>query len=118
MALLDTRRKIVEALPDAGGLVVVSGYFDPLLAAHARRLEQLAAQVGPLVVAVLDPDNPLLPLRARAELVAALRCVKTVVAGSVPAATRVIRLEEEDEKRRRDLIGHVRRRHAEATTRS
>jgi phosphopantetheine adenylyltransferase len=117
MALLDTRRKIVEALDGTAGEIVVSGYFDPLLAAHARRLEQLAEQFGPLVVAVLDPDNPLLPLRARAELVAALRCVKTVIAGSVPQHRRVIRLEEEDQERRKDLIRHVRRRHAEAAAR-
>ena len=58
------------------GAVVVRGYFDPLLSAHAMRL---AACGRPLAVIVADPDRPLLPLAARQLLVAALACVDCVV---------------------------------------
>lgn len=54
------------------------GYFDPLTAEIAARLATLGSQ---LTVAILDPPDPLLPARARAELVAALRCVQQVCVG-------------------------------------
>jgi hypothetical protein len=57
----------------------VIGHFDPLLAAHARRLQELAVPGTILVVAVSDPPDPLLPAGARAELVAALAAVDYVV---------------------------------------
>ena len=75
---MDTRSKI---LPSAAGLSVgtlVIGYFDPVTADHASRLAELGEG---LTVAIADPPDPLLPARARAELVAALRCVKHVVMG-------------------------------------
>ena len=58
---------------------VVTGYFDPLVAAHVRRLEEIAGAGGGLMVLVGSPEKPILPLAARAELVAALRMVECVV---------------------------------------
>ena len=57
----------------------VEGAFDPLLAAHVRRLRECANSGQLLVVAVTNPPNPLLSQRARAELVAALAMVDSVV---------------------------------------
>jgi hypothetical protein len=112
---LDTRLKIVDSLPEDGpARLVVTGYFDPLLASHARRLEELAAEHDRLTVAVLEPGEPLLPQRARAELVAALKSVKTVLIGTVPLVARFIRLEDEDERRRAELVDLVRERHSSA----
>ena len=71
---MDSRSKIGAPLPV--GAVVVRGYFDPLLSAHALRL---AACGRPLAVIVEDPEQPLLPLAARRLLVAALACVDCVV---------------------------------------
>jgi glycerol-3-phosphate cytidylyltransferase-like family protein len=107
---VDTRTKIVPpqeaARLAASGAVVVSGYFDPLLAAHAERLRQLKGAGGPLLVAIAEPGNPILPARARAELVAGLAVVDYVAEsldGIVPHA----RMEQEDELRLEDLIAHV-----------
>jgi glycerol-3-phosphate cytidylyltransferase-like family protein len=57
---------------------LVLGTFDPVTAEHAERLAALGDN---LTVAVLESPEPLMPARARAELVAALRCVKQVVLG-------------------------------------
>ncbi len=56
-----------------------SGHFDPLLAEHVRRLRQAREPGSLLVVEVTNPAQPLLPQRARAELVAALSMVDYVV---------------------------------------
>ncbi len=106
---MDTRAKIVtgaEAARLAGeGARVVSGYFDPLVASHARRLSGL--KNGPkLIVAIEDPPRPILPARARAELVAGLRVVDYVVEGT-GGVTPDIRLEGEDGQRFEQLIAHV-----------
>lgn len=118
---MDTRAKILsrEAARNLRGqcprLKVVTGNFDPLLAAHARRLEQLRAPEETLLVVVTDPRQPLLPARARAELVAALRVVDCVVIaaedlegwlGSLQP-DELIREEAADEVRRNELIRHV-----------
>jgi bifunctional ADP-heptose synthase (sugar kinase/adenylyltransferase) len=84
---MDTRRKIIR--DSAGwrvppGAVCAIGYFDPLLAAHAAQLELLKGGGTALVVCVADPEDPILPREARAELVAALRCVDAVVLDSSP----------------------------------
>ena len=50
------------------------GYFDPLYAANVARLQE----IGRVMVIVADRPNALLPLRARAELVASLACVENV----------------------------------------
>jgi glycerol-3-phosphate cytidylyltransferase-like family protein len=116
---VDTRTKIVpseEAVRvAAGGAVVVSGYFDPLLAAHAERLLELKGSNARLLVAIADPPNPILPVRARAELVAGLAVVDHV-AESVDGLTPHTRLEREDERRLQDLIAHVHARQSAASS--
>jgi hypothetical protein len=79
---VDTRRKIVGAREAAGmaagGATVVSGYFDPLIAWHARWLAGFKKPARPLLVLIATPENPILPAQARAELVASLRVVDHV----------------------------------------
>ena len=101
---------------------VVAGHFDPVLAAHARRLAELACG-GALIAVVSEPPRPLLPARARAELVAALGVVDYVLlaedaerAGlwALLPADAVFQEQAEDERRTRELMEHVRRRHQSA----
>ena len=88
---MDTRGKIIPR-EDAGerlrGKPVrwVAGHFDPLLADHVRLLQQHVAPGQYLVVEVTNPADPLLPQRARAELVAALGMVDYVVLGDGQAS--------------------------------
>jgi hypothetical protein len=94
----------------AAGATVVTGYFDPLLAAHPDRLATLKRAGMPLLVAIADPENPILPARARAELVAGLAVVDYVaesVDGLTPGFIPDSRLEQEDQARLEDLIEHV-----------
>ena len=116
MKSLDTRTRIV-APEQAGSLAAqtfVRGYFDPLLAAHARLIGQLPA---PVVVLLADPPDPLLPARSRAELVAALRGVSHVVLplddgqAVTPAGATVVDELAADLERRQTLVSHVHRRH-------
>ncbi len=124
MNRLDTRTKIIapqQALEAAAEwhargrrVRVVIGLFDPLLASHARRIAQIA-QPGDALFAVVEPGmRPVLPARARAELVAALRMVDYVVLdGDDPGwlahlqAHEVCREESADEQRTLELIRHV-----------
>jgi hypothetical protein len=77
---VDSRSKIQAVDEVRGGArIVVVGYFDPLSAAHVRRLNGLRENGQRLTVVVADPPAPLLPLRARAELVAGLACVDLVI---------------------------------------
>lgn len=122
--VVDTRTKIVEWLEVERELVgragrgawkVVVGYFDPLLAAHAERLEELAGD-GKLLVLIASPARPLLPAAARAELVAALRVVERVVIApperlqemlrAVPAGALVLE-QGADAARTAELIRHL-----------
>ncbi len=107
---MDTRTKIVpreEAVRLAAeGAMVVTGYFDPLLAWHAERLRGLKRAGAPLLVAIADPQDPILPARARAELVAGLAVVDYVVE-SCEGLTANVSLEEEDTRRLDELIEHV-----------
>lgn len=116
---MDTRTKIVPAEEAArlaaNGVLVVSGYFDPLLSAHAERLRALKSEGESLLVAVADPPEPILPTRARAELLAGLAVVDYVVE-SVEGLTPQVRLEQEDERRLADLIVHVRGRQRAAAS--
>lgn len=107
---MDTRSKIVSletartrlAEWRAAGLpvVVITGLFDPLLAAHAEQLES-AAPPGVRVLAQLsEGDDPLLPLADRCELVAALRRVDLVCAGVVESPAVDLRPAHEELKRR------------------
>jgi bifunctional ADP-heptose synthase (sugar kinase/adenylyltransferase) len=121
---LDTRHKIctaaeaIEALRSRAAdsrQVIVIGYFDPVLGTHARRLAEIAASHGQAIVVLTDPPRPILPRRARAELVAALESVEYVVLADNPTAefvTRlpsafVIREEEADARRTAEFIRHV-----------
>ena len=108
--IVDTRSKVVDAAEaarlSAAGALVVSGYFDPLLASHAERLAGLKRPGVPLLVLVVTPERPILPWRARAELVASLRTVDHVAefAGGLKPA---IRLEAEHEAQFRQLLERV-----------
>ncbi len=119
---MDTREKIVTAeaarerarAARAGGarVTLVVGHFDPLLEEHARRLSTLVEPGGWLVAAVADPPAPILPARARAELVAALRAVDCVVLGDaaeIPAHA-VIDERAEDTRQAEEFMAHVRAR--------
>lgn len=81
---MDTRAKILTAEEARERLKEqpicwFSGDFDPLLTEHARQLRACATPGKLLVVEVTDPLQPLLPQRARAQLVAALSMVDYVV---------------------------------------
>ena len=108
---MDTRTKIVPASEvqrlAASGAVVVSGHFDPLLASHAERLAEVKREGKPLIVLIADPEDAILPARARAELVAGLRVVDYVVECSAGSLEPHVRLESEDQRRRDGLIEHV-----------
>ena len=116
--MVDTRTKIVPATEAARlaafGATVVSGYFDPLLPSHADRLKCLKRPGAPLVVLIADPGDAILPARARAELVAALRVVD-YVAESPDGIQPHHRLEEEDQRRREELIALVHSRQSAAS---
>ena len=114
---LDTRKKIVEprSVPSGGPVRVIIGYFDPVYGAHVRALKQLAPADSIVVAAVADPPEPLLALRARAELAAALDSIDYVVtdvegALTLPGAA-IVDIREDDLQRRNELIRHVVRRH-------
>ena len=118
---MDTRTKILDAeraaaaagaARGAGKTVkLVTGTFDPLLAAHARRLREIAGEGAVLFAAIQEPDAALLTAQARAELVAALGVVDYVVLGDVPLRPdEVYREEGADAERTRDLIRNVQKR--------
>ena len=125
---MDTRQKIIEpqrtlALVGdlrAKGVKIVTGYFDVIVAEHVQRLREIKNGAGTLVVVVLDPPEPLLAGRARAELVAALGMVDYVVPADEQAAgemlshfttSEIVREESADLLRARRLSEHVKRRH-------
>jgi glycerol-3-phosphate cytidylyltransferase-like family protein len=100
-------------------LQTVVGCFDPLLAAHARRILEIA-DGGTLLVAIITSEGDILPGRARAELVAALAPVDAVtvlpredvepfVSGLPPG--RVHREEDRHNSWRLELIERVRNRY-------
>jgi bifunctional ADP-heptose synthase (sugar kinase/adenylyltransferase) len=107
---MDTREKIIDAARAAriaaDGAMVVSGYFDPLIASHAERLAKLKPNGAKLLVLVATPANAILPAPARAELVAGLRAVD-YVAELTDGLTPQIRLEQEDQERYQMLLEHV-----------
>jgi hypothetical protein len=106
---LDTREKIVplEALPSRlgkGRWLAVVGRFDPLTLVQAERFARLNDE-GASIVGVVEPgEDCLLPVEARAALVAALRSVQLVViaeAGSLPPHPEMAILIDEDGERKR-----------------
>ena len=118
--MFDTRSKIVspeaflsyaEAHPE---LPIVLGYFDPMWAPHAERLQSLAAD-GKLLVIVAPLETALLNDRARAELVASFGMVDRVTLASdeilhQPWGTRLKDERLGDEQRYKSLTAHVRKR--------
>lgn len=117
---MDTREKIVPVeqlerrIADGDWLAVV-GTFDPLTLRQAERLAELSAR-GKSVLAVVEAGkNCLLPVEARAVLVAALKSVRLVVVSKANALPKLSRLEvlmdEEGEHQRSSaFVEHVRRR--------
>jgi bifunctional ADP-heptose synthase (sugar kinase/adenylyltransferase) len=107
---MDTREKIINAAQAAqmaaSGATVVSGYFDPLIAAHAERLAHLKRAGQKLLVLIATPADAILPAAARAELVAGLRAVD-YVAELADGLAAPIRLEPEDDERYQALLQHV-----------
>jgi hypothetical protein len=124
---VDTRGKIVGAREAANiaarGATVVSGYFDPLIAWHARWLAGFKKPGRPMLVLIGTPENPILPAAARAELAASLRVVdhvaefsaelsnelagipgETLEAGGGVIRIEIIRLENQDRELFRDLL--------------
>ena len=100
---------------------MVTGYFDVLRAGHARDLEQARhdARAATLLAIVMPLPAALLPQRARAELVAALRAVDYVVLADAEDVERLVaslqparllRMEEADDRRARQLRELVRSR--------
>lgn len=120
---MNTRGKIVEP-PALRGLdaTLVTAYFDPMLAWHAERFAEIRAGSRTLAACILPLTGELLPQRARAEMTAALRVIDYVLIspGQDPDTTeafirsvepsRTIRLEDEDLRRRAELIADVRSR--------
>lgn len=122
---MDTRTKILTAaaaaaLEPARPLLLVTGHFDILRAEHARALNEARERTGAqsVLVVVLPLAAEIVPQAARAEMVAALRVVDYVlpaenddwesVAGALQPVE-VVRLEEADARRTRQLIEHVHR---------
>jgi rfaE bifunctional protein nucleotidyltransferase chain/domain len=86
-------------------LAFANGCFDVLHVGHIRYLEGARREADRLVVAVNDDDSvrrlkgegrPVLPIGARAELVAALRAVDYVVVFGEPNVERLLRLVRPD----------------------
>jgi len=126
---MDTRNKILTlpaepalalSLAPARPLVMVTGWFDVLRAAHARQLQEVRQRTGAatLMAVVLPNPDEVLAQRARAELVAGLRVIDYVLTPDYADVDRiaealqpsaVVRLEEDDARRIRELIAHVHR---------
>src|SRR5581483_1768892 len=128
---MDTRAKILEfdaairTIRDLherqASIRFVTGYFDVLLAGHVTQLRAVKESTPAcrLLAVIAQPPDPILSLRARAELVAALAMVDYVVTAEPDQMDQLIaalgdyepvRLEEADEQRVRQLIEHVHRR--------
>jgi bifunctional ADP-heptose synthase (sugar kinase/adenylyltransferase) len=128
---MDTRTKIITieaACALAGGshsALLVTGYFDVLLAAHVHELDAVRHRLPPgaiLIVAITTPAQPLLEPRARAEMAAALAVVDYVVSSenrqidsllAAFAADRIVRMEAAHQQRMRKLTEHVHRRQSQ-----
>jgi hypothetical protein len=102
---VDTRTKISDRAPENAR--VVSGYFDPLLAWHVRRLAALKKEGTPLLVLIEEPPDPVLPARARAELVAALSVTDHVMLASERTPAPSVRLVDEERSAYAALIERI-----------
>jgi bifunctional ADP-heptose synthase (sugar kinase/adenylyltransferase) len=122
---MDTRSKILSvaaALKLRPPVALVTGYFDVLHVRDAREIARVRHH--PLLVVVLPVADEILPPRARAEMVAALRMVDYVVIANYGGLDRLVealkpveytRMEGEHALRRerwhQQLMEHVDRRH-------
>ena len=110
---MDTREKIIDAAQAAriaqDGAVVVSGYFDPMTAGLAERLVQLKQNGKLLLVLIRTPGDAILPARARAQLVAALRVVDVVCDEQLTLDV-AHKLETEHRRQFARLVAHVHQR--------
>jgi len=120
---VDTRNKILTSdaaasLAPPRPLAMATGYFDILRAAQIHELAAIRRRTGAaaLLVVVLPRPHELLPQRARAELVAALRLVDYVLLAGPEEVeglraslqpVELARMEEADAARLRELIGRV-----------
>lgn len=114
---MDTREKIVPLdqlsarLASARWLAVV-GTFDPLTLGQAERLAKLSG-VGKSLLAVVEPGSGcLLPVEARAILVAALKTVELVFVGDAEALPKngqieLIKDDEGERARSAEFVEHV-----------
>ena len=84
--------------------IAVVGRFDPLTLAQAERVAKLHGE-GRLILIVVEPsEDCLLPVEARAALLAALRGVQLVVIGearSLPADPQMEIVADEEGERKR-----------------
>jgi glycerol-3-phosphate cytidylyltransferase-like family protein len=122
---LDTRTKILDLneaedflrtrLGAEPAVKVVVAYCDPMVASHVRRLKKIARN-GRLIVLVSSPTHPILPVEARAELVAALDVVEKVIAVQPSKLRDLLRLvpgeflvmeQAGDAERTDELVRHV-----------
>lgn len=116
----DEAQRVARQLRGAGiRLRLVTGYFDPLLAAHARRLAELSAPNTTLMALVNSAPDTLLEAKSRAELLASLAVVDYVVLPQNSDVTAIIeqiapdaicREEEIDRERTRQLAARIRER--------
>lgn len=106
---MDTREKIVplEDLParlGTGRWAAVVGRFDPLTLAQAERVAKLSEVGRSILIVVERGEDCLLPVEARAALVAALRAVQLVVMGEahqLPVHPRMEMIADEEGERER-----------------
>jgi bifunctional ADP-heptose synthase (sugar kinase/adenylyltransferase) len=119
---MDTRIKILSGphILEGEPLAMVTGYFDVLRAEHVRDLAAAhhRAPHARLLAVVVRGAEPLLPLAARVELVAAVRMVDYVLTADdkdvdclIKALRPVllVRLESDDLRRVSRLKEHVQR---------
>ena len=99
-----TRERLAAAVAadrrDGRTIALANGIFDLLHVGHVRYLRAAAAEADRLVVAVNDdstasakgPGRPILPVAARAELVAAIKGVTYVTVFAEPTVTELLTL--------------------------
>jgi glycerol-3-phosphate cytidylyltransferase-like family protein len=123
---LDTRSKIIDPEQLPADRTVVVGLFDPVTVAHVRRLLELRERCGNVTVLLADPPEPILPARARAEVLAALNAVDFVLLPQEHALSVVLqrtrkslvfREENADQGRFETLVNHIHQRHTAAAQR-
>ena len=115
---MDTRAKIITTeqalarIEQGGNLLVVTGYFDPILSEHAARIAETAREGAEIIAFIAEPPQPLLPLAARLEIVAALRNVSAVAPAPPTLEAKALRFEEQDLKAREAFLFRVKERAA------